>query len=225
MVDQLSEVNDGGKNSAPQGLTALDAYNFKNAPVQEITPMPTNPHAEQQLNSTNFSITDLNDSKDSSDSDENRRTHSDDVADAALNNVGKLLWDKSPNANILADGKLSAAASVSEVLKQTGVPVDEASVKGLADRLQNVGWEQVPLDQAKPGDVIVGLGQGGRNGDAGIVGADGKIYASKTFAQGDDGKYGHWASAGPGRLSQDNPRWKEPNGRLMVLRQPDTCDE
>lgn len=220
---EVFQGNDDGK-AAPEGLNVLDAYGSGKDALDTRIPMTPTAQTERNLNeATKFSLTDGSNKDDQ----ETPRFLRHDVADAASSrdNIGQLLWDQGRYKEAVANGKLSAAASVSEILQQTGVPADTASVKGLDDQLRSFGWTEVPISEARPGDVVIGLGAAGRGGDAGIVGADGKIYASKTFAQGDDGHYGHWSEASPNRLSVNNARWQEAGSKLFVLRAPDTCNE
>lgn len=210
--------------------------------IEKAPPSPT-AESERHLNeSTKFSISDSAGS--------NQAGTAEALVDKAIANLGSKVWQSSDKANVTQDGRLSAALSVSELLKQNGMEdINEASVRGLYSNLVNKGWMDMPVDQARPGDVIIGFDgapvpqnnppevnwdpitgdlsiaqyepivRGGNGGDAGIVGADGKIYAANTRAG------GVWSAVGNMRFSPANPRWQGPNPSLHVLRAPQTCDE
>lgn len=127
-----------------------------------------------------------------------------DNADAGL---GKDLWRDSKHADITRDGKLGAAASVSVLLQQSGYThLDNASIRGLEQDMKNSGFEQKPVDERQPGDVIIGdRVPGGQR--IYVQAEDGQVYGMRS-----DGKWSKFP------MPQDLT-----NGR--VLRAPGTCGE
>ena len=77
----------------------------------------------------------------------------------AQQDVGQELWNQVPEVwnGQKPIGDYGCAASVSEVLKQSGVPVESASVTDMRNKLIDQGWTEAPISQAQPGDVVVGL--------------------------------------------------------------------
>ena len=93
------------------------------------------------------------------------------ITSAAQASLGQVKWGR--HAAATENGNLGCAASVSSVLRDAGVAnVDELGVTGLAQKLRSQGWHAVPFEQRKPGDVIIALGNAGRHGHTGIVGAN-----------------------------------------------------
>lgn len=238
MVERIHETDNTGK-AENHGLTFDDAFGKGTGSIEKIPQTPA-AESQKQLSETKFSISDNS----------NHAGTAQGLVDTAAANLGRKVWESSDKANLTQDGRLSAAVSVSEMLKKNGVEdVNEASVRGLYSNLVNKGWMDLPLNQARPGDIIVGfngapvpdnntptvhrdpvtgdismellepLVRGGYGGDAGIVGADGKVYAANSQ------RGGVWSLASDRRFSPANPRWQGTNPSLHVLRAPETCDE
>lgn len=129
------------------------------------------------------------------------------ILDNADAGVGTDLWKQSKHADVTQDGKLGAAASVSVLLQQAGYThIDNASIRGLEQDMKNSGFEQKPVDERQPGDVIIGdRGNGGQR--VYVQAENGQVYGMRA-----DGK---WAQF-------DMPKDLK-NAR--VLRAPGTCPE
>ena len=241
MVERIQEIENKGKAEHP-GLSFEDAFSQSSMSSEKVPPTPAAESERHLSESTRFSISDSAGS--------NQAGTAEALVDTAIANLGRKVWQSSDKANVTQDGRLSAAVSVSELLKQNGMEdINEASVRGLYSNLVNRGWMDMPVDQARPGDVIIGfdgapvpennppvvsrdpitgdlslaqsesLVRGGYGGDAGIVGDDGKIYAANSRMG------GVWSASSNFRFSPANPRWQGPNPSLHVLRAPQTCDE
>jgi hypothetical protein len=77
------------------------------------------------------------------------------IVSAAADGVGDRLWAQTRWARYCEGGNLGCAASVSLVLQRAGYHyADSAGVDNLIGKLKQNGWEQVPLSQAQPGDVL-----------------------------------------------------------------------
>lgn len=77
------------------------------------------------------------------------------IVTAAADRVGDKVWAESPFARYCENGNLGCAASVSEVLQAAGYNyANNAGVDNLIVQLKERGWQQVPLSQAQPGDVL-----------------------------------------------------------------------
>ncbi len=105
----------------------------------------------------------------------------------AAANVDRRLWAQSDFANSVKGGRLGCAASVSEVLKMSGLHyANSAGVGGLVDILKQQGWTRVPLSQAQAGDVVYGgkpgtrWWEGGGNAHIGVVGEDGQVFHNSS---------------------------------------------
>lgn len=109
------------------------------------------------------------------------------ILNVAKTSVNRRLWAKSDFANMVKGGRLGCAASVSEVLKDSGYRyANSAGVGGLVDILQKNGWTKVPLDQSQPGDVVYGgkpgtrWWEGGGNAHIGVVGENGQVFHNSS---------------------------------------------
>lgn len=77
------------------------------------------------------------------------------IVSAASRVVGDHVWRHSLFASHCEGGNLGCAASVSEVLQAAGYHyANDAGVHNLVGSLKNKGWQEVPLSQAQPGDVL-----------------------------------------------------------------------
>lgn len=106
---------------------------------------------------------------------------------AANGDVGKAMW-----THYMSDGNLGCAASVSEVLQQSGFSyANSAMVTGLRDQLLAHGWtmHKVSAGGYHPGDVIFGINQGsdgrsgGGSGHIGVIGTNGTVYDNSSSSQ------------------------------------------
>ncbi len=178
-------------SSAANNLPQIDTSDWKNSKVDSLN---------QFSDSTNKSAEQVSDSPMLSDSQEAML----DSADAGL---GKDLWRDSKHADITQDGKLGAAASVSVLLQQSGYThLDNASIRGLEQDMKNSGFEQKPVSESQPGDVIIGdRVPGGQR--IYVQAEDGQVYGMRS-----DGKWSKFPM--PKDLA---------NGR--ALRAPGTCGE
>ncbi|MBN9396138.1 MAG: hypothetical protein J0H83_12900 [Candidatus Melainabacteria bacterium] len=109
------------------------------------------------------------------------------ILSAAQDAQGHRMWTRF--AGSVQGGRLGCAASVSEVLLNAGVKVNPvAGAHALQAQLRERGWQVLPLDQAKPGDVIYGgkanAANGGGNAHIGIIASnrngDIKVYANSS---------------------------------------------
>lgn len=130
----------------------------------------------------------------------------------AQNSVGKVMWGDF--ASDVKGGRLGCAASVSEVLEQTGIRgIKSALVTDFARQAVRRGYERLPLSQGRPGDIVYGVEPGGGNGggDAhiGVVGANGLVYHNRSST-------GRWSEDSLGRVFN---RGRFGNN-LWVLRAP-----
>lgn len=85
------------------------------------------------------------------------------IVASAQSDIGKAMWQCSPYAACTVNGQEGCAASVSEVLKQSGFSyANSAGVSGLADQLMKHGWTKINVanheERICPGDVIYGIG-------------------------------------------------------------------
>lgn len=77
------------------------------------------------------------------------------IVAAAAQGVGDALWAKTPWARYCENGNLGCAASISLVLQRAGYNyAQSAGVDNLVGQLKEHGWQQVPVSQAQPGDVL-----------------------------------------------------------------------
>jgi len=81
----------------------------------------------------------------------------------AHSDIGKAMWSCSPYAACTENGEEGCAASVSEVLKQSGFSyANSAGVSELANQLMKHGWTKINVanhqERICPGDVIYGIG-------------------------------------------------------------------
>jgi hypothetical protein len=100
------------------------------------------------------------------------------TTDASEASLGKSMW--TAHAAVTQNGRLGGAASVSAVLRESGVRVDELSISGLEDSLRNKGWQRIPLEEAQPGDVVVAWRNRPNDGNTGIIGEDGSVYSNNS---------------------------------------------
>lgn len=102
---------------------------------------------------------------------------------SARNAVGHVMWRDF--ASVVEGGRLGCAASVSEVLEQTGIRgIKSALVTDFASQAMRRGYERLPLSQGRPGDIVYGVepGGGGGGGSAhiGVIGAGGAVYHNRS---------------------------------------------
>jgi hypothetical protein len=109
------------------------------------------------------------------------------ILDVAQKSVNKRLWARSDFANQVKGGRLGCAASVSEVLRESGFNyANSAGVGGMVDILKRHGWTQVPLSESRAGDVVYGgkpgtrWWAGGGNAHIGIVGEGGQVFHNSS---------------------------------------------
>jgi hypothetical protein len=133
------------------------------------------------------------------------------AANAAL---GQPKWSETDTTGVTQGGLLGCAASVSAVLQDAGVNVNNMLVRGVEMDLAAQGWQAHDFSERQPGDVIVAYrtdpnNSGGDGAHIGIVGENPNI----TYNNHSDTKL--W--------SQDTPDfWTERNGfiHLYVMRPP-----
>lgn len=97
--------------------------------------------------------------------------------------VGRVLWGDF--ASVVRGGRLGCAASVSEILQESGIKgIRSAGVSDLVSQARKHGYERLPISQARPGDIVYGTepggGGGGGTSHVGIVGEHGKVYHNKS---------------------------------------------
>ncbi|MBZ0189803.1 MAG: hypothetical protein K8F91_26395 [Candidatus Obscuribacterales bacterium] len=115
---------------------------------------------------------------------ENRTAGLRQLADLAVNSVGKQLWRFIRGV----PARLGCASSVSAVLNAAGFKyARSAGVGGLESQLLNNGWQKLPVSAAQPGDVVIGARtasyrQGGGGSHIGVVGYNGKVYHNSSAA-------------------------------------------
>lgn len=131
---------------------------------------------------------------------------------SAQSAVGRVMWGDF--ASVVKGGRLGCAASVSEVLEQTGIRgIKSALVTDFASQAMRRGYERLPLSQGRPGDIVYGVepGGGGGGGSAhiGIVGSGGAVYHNRSSS-------GRW---GEDRLASVFNRGRF-GSQLWVLRAP-----
>ncbi len=127
-------------------------------PIQTLLPRNEAPTAPGTPSDTNVPHKDA--AKDSSDKSAEGRSDinqgQENILNAAKDAVGKELWRGTKHEGVVNEGKLGAAASVSEVLKQSGVTdADSASISTLEQKLKDSGFVMKGLTDAQPGDVVV----------------------------------------------------------------------
>jgi hypothetical protein len=92
------------------------------------------------------------------------------VADAR-HNIGQPVWAFTKFASLCQAGNLGCAATVSELLQESGVKIPgSAGVYGLVDQLSAAGWQKIKISdkqQFRPGDVVFGVR--GPHGHIGII--------------------------------------------------------
>lgn len=134
------------------------------------------------------------------------------IANIAMANVGRQLWTfiRGVGAN------LGCAASVSAVLDRAGYRyARSAAVGGLEGQLLSNGWQKLPVNMARPGDVVIGARtpyyrQGGGGSHIGVVGYNGRVYhnssrsgqwsqADISYYSGGRFRYGSWVLRPPGQ--------------------------
>lgn len=134
------------------------------------------------------------------------------IANIAMANVGRRLWTfiRGVGAN------LGCASSVSAVLDRGGYNyARSASVGGLEGQLLSNGWQKLPVNMARPGDVVIGARtpyyrQGGGGSHIGVVGYNGRVYhnssrsgqwsqADISYYSGGRFRYGSWVLRPPGQ--------------------------
>lgn len=100
------------------------------------------------------------------------------IVENAEADVNKALWNDKPEmCSVTNNGDLGCAESVSHVLKESGITgVDSPSVAVMRQQLFAIGAQEVPLNSAQPGDVVVF----GSDDHTGIMGADGAFYANDS---------------------------------------------
>lgn len=131
---------------------------------------------------------------------------------SAQNAVGHVMWRDF--ASVVEGGRLGCAASVSEVLEQTGIRgIKSALVTDFASQAMHRGYERLPLSEGRPGDIVYGVepGGGGGGGSAhiGIVGPGGAVYHNRS-------RSGRWSED---RLASVFNQGRF-GGNLWVLRAP-----
>ena len=134
-----------------------------------------------------------------------------DIVKAAVDSVGKRMYEPMLSYSM---GRLGCAASVSGVLKEAGYKyANSALVYGLHNQLLKNGWQKLPVSEARPGDVIIGIRRsswqsGGGGSHIGIVGYNGTTYHNSSARR-------HWIED---TLARWNTR-RYPRG-VFVLRPP-----
>ena len=134
-----------------------------------------------------------------------------DIVKAAVDSVGKRMYEPMLSYSM---GRLGCAASVSGVLKEAGYKyANSALVYGLHNQLLKNGWQKLPVSEARPGDVIIGIRRsswqsGGGGSHIGIVGDNGTTYHNSSARR-------HWIED---TLARWNTR-RYPRG-VFVLRPP-----
>ena len=92
------------------------------------------------------------------------------IADAR-HNLGQPVWALTRFASVCQSGNLGCAATVSELLQESGVRIPgSAGVYGLVDQLSTAGWQRIKISdkqQFRPGDVVFGVR--GSHGHIGII--------------------------------------------------------
>lgn len=106
---------------------------------------------------------------------------------AASGDVGNQVWARSDFSRRTRDGRLGCAASVSEVLQKAGFSyANSPGVGVLTDQLKEHGWKQMPVSEARPGDVVYGwkpgtkMHRGGGVAHVGIVGKNDTVYDNSS---------------------------------------------
>jgi hypothetical protein len=106
------------------------------------------------------------------------------IAKNAAADVGQQMWTHYGDNKDVQNGKYGCAASVSEVLQQSGYAyADSTTVQGLQQELQAKGWSTTTTPQ--PGDVVLGYrGTGpdslGEGAHTGIVGPGQTVFNNKS---------------------------------------------
>lgn len=204
-------------NPTPAPETNYDLQNALKDSVYKNS-IPTTPEDRQgdnepeELNMTPIDVNGWNGQKDGTDSAEQigrpeLSTSQEMILDAARENLGQEMWRNSPHADATQNGRLGAAASVSEILKASGHGgIDSPSVKGVVQQMEDGQFTKKPLSEGKPGDVFVIDHPSGRGQLIGIMGRDGRVM--------NQGANGRW-------ISRPMPQ----NARGHVYSPPETCPE
>ena len=89
----------------------------------------------------------------------------------ARHSLGQPVWAFTKFASVCQSGYLGCAATVSELLQESGVKIPgSAGVYGLVDQLSAAGWQKIKVtdkQQFLPGDVVFGVH--GSHGHIGII--------------------------------------------------------
>lgn len=91
----------------------------------------------------------------------NNHSFSQRIISAAKHNVGQPVWAFSKFASLCQWGYLGCAATVSELLQESGIGIKgSASVAGVANQLNKLGWHKIKIsnkNQFHAGDIVYGL--------------------------------------------------------------------
>lgn len=98
----------------------------------------------------------------------------------ARHNLGQPVWAFTKFASVCEAGNLGCAATVSELLQESGVNIPgSAGVYGLVDQLGAAGWQKIKIDdkqQFHAGDVVFGV-----HGSHGHIGIISKVDGDRVF--------------------------------------------
>ncbi len=125
------------------------------------------------------------------------QTPKQDMLTHAKQDVGQPLWDKNAyDISTTQHGNFGCAASVSAVVRQAQHShIDQVSVIGLSDQLEHDHWQPHSINDAKPGDVIIGLRSPdtyGPGAHTGIVGPNGTEFDNGPKDKWEQGKLSAW---------------------------------
>lgn len=102
---------------------------------------------------------------------ENSQGSTKDLIALAEKNVGKPVWARTKFASLCKQGILGCAATVSDLLQKSGVPIAGSSnVYGVVNQLADIGWERVKItnkNQFHAGDIVYGTK--GSQGHIGLI--------------------------------------------------------
>lgn len=90
--------------------------------------------------------------------------------------------DRSPNSlDPKINPRLGCAVAVSDVLNSADPRIKKTdNIRDLEKSMRDAGYERVPADQVRPGDVIVGRRPNGRSGHVGIYVGDGQVFNNNS---------------------------------------------
>jgi hypothetical protein len=100
-----------------------------------------------------------------------RHGFSHNIIDTARHYIGRPVWAFSKFAALCHSGYLGCAATVSELLKESGIKIPgSASVSGVVHELSDLGWHKIKINnknQFHAGDIVFGLN--GEHAHIGII--------------------------------------------------------